>query len=287
VSMKGEKATVGPQMILDRGTAPRPFVLVLMPFAEELTDLYQLAVKAACEEVGAYCERVDEQVYDSTILDRIVNQIAKADIVVAEVSDRNPNVLYEVGYAHALGRRVVLVARNADGLPFDLSSRPHVIYGGRLTELRTKLAPIIKHWIEHPLGSQRAPAASFEVFLDDIRLREDHETVVPVPKATFVWHISIHNLASFPMIDSEIAVVGQGLRVLRPDGRGQGGWDELPKRSLPENVEMWILPIQRILPDDWHSEELSVKVSRSGGASVKVFTERGPWEFPIRIDFPA
>src|SRR4030095_889692 len=40
-------------------TAPKPFVFVLMPFSNEFTDIYEVGIKAACKEAGAYCERVD------------------------------------------------------------------------------------------------------------------------------------------------------------------------------------------------------------------------------------
>jgi hypothetical protein len=66
-----------------QSTAPKPFVFVLMPFAEEFDDTYKIGIKEACIKAGAYCERVDEQLFDGTILDRIFNQIAKADVIVA------------------------------------------------------------------------------------------------------------------------------------------------------------------------------------------------------------
>ena len=52
-------------------TAPKPFVFVLMPFSEDFDDIYKLGIKAACENAGAYAERVDEQIFEESILDRI------------------------------------------------------------------------------------------------------------------------------------------------------------------------------------------------------------------------
>lgn len=108
--------------------SPRPFVFVLMPFDRTFADTYQLGIKAACEAAGAYCERVDEQVFTENVLARIINQIAKADIVVADMSDRNPNVFYETGYAHALGKTVILLTRRSEDIPFDLRQYPHIVY---------------------------------------------------------------------------------------------------------------------------------------------------------------
>src|SRR5260221_13512594 len=96
-------------------TAPRPFVFVLMPFSDDFQDVYKLGIKAAAEEAGAYAERVDEQMYkESSIIDRITNQINKADVIVADMTGGNANVFYEVGYAHALNKTVLLLAKKAD-----------------------------------------------------------------------------------------------------------------------------------------------------------------------------
>ena len=73
-------------------TIPKPFCFVLMPFDKAFDDIYQLGIKAACDIAEAYCERVDEQMFDGMILDRVYNQISKADIVVADMTGKNPNV---------------------------------------------------------------------------------------------------------------------------------------------------------------------------------------------------
>jgi len=89
-------------MTIPKNTTPKAFCFILMPFHEDFDDIYRLGIKDACTAAGAYCERVDEQTFHERILDRIYNQIAKADLVIADMTGRNPNVFYEVGYAHAL-----------------------------------------------------------------------------------------------------------------------------------------------------------------------------------------
>lgn len=56
-------------------TNPKPFVLVLMPFNDKFRDTYGVGIRPACQEAGAYCERVDEQLFEGSILERIYNQI--------------------------------------------------------------------------------------------------------------------------------------------------------------------------------------------------------------------
>jgi hypothetical protein len=120
-------------------TAPKPFVFVLMPFAQKFKDIYTFGIKGAAEDVGAYAENLSEQLFTEGMLDRIFNQISKSDVIVADMTGRNPNVFYEVGYAHALGKIVLLLTQNADDIPFDLKHRQHIVYGGSIDILRTEL----------------------------------------------------------------------------------------------------------------------------------------------------
>ena len=66
-------------------TKPKPFCFVLMPFDDAFDDTYELGIKDACKKAGAYCERVDEQLYEGSIVERIYNQIDKADFIVADM----------------------------------------------------------------------------------------------------------------------------------------------------------------------------------------------------------
>lgn len=125
-------------------TLPKPFVFVLMPFDKGFDDIYKFGIKGAADDVEAYAERIDEQIFAEGMLDRIFNQINKADVLVADMTGRNPNVFYEVGYAHALGKIVLLLTQNTDDIPFDLKHRQHTVYGGSIDVLRRELAPRLK-----------------------------------------------------------------------------------------------------------------------------------------------
>jgi hypothetical protein len=122
-----------------KSTVPKPFVFVLMPFDPSFDDIYKFGIKGAAEDAGAYAERVDEQIFMEGILDHIFNQINKADVIVADLTGRNPNVFYEVGYAHALGKTVLPLTQKADDIPFDLKQRQHTVYGGKIETLRREL----------------------------------------------------------------------------------------------------------------------------------------------------
>ena len=150
-------------------TRTKAFVLVLMPFGERFSDLYTRGIKAAIEAAGADCERVDEQIFAEPIMQRLYDQIARADIVVAEVSEPNLNVFYEVGYSHALGKTTILLKGEAADIPFDLKDYPHVIYGHSISDLKTQLRERIEGLIQNP--TQPFASKYFTRFFQD-RLRD-------------------------------------------------------------------------------------------------------------------
>lgn len=121
------------------GIQSKPYAFVLMPFNKEFDDVYQLGIKAACDEVGIYCERVDETHVLGPIYDKIVNAITKADIIIADLSGRNPNVYYETGYAHALSKVTIHHCKDVKEIPFDLLGFQHIVYSGRIVDLKEKL----------------------------------------------------------------------------------------------------------------------------------------------------
>src|SRR5947209_4307499 len=150
-------------------TQPKSFVFVLMPFDTKFNDIYKFGIKDAADDVGAYAERVDEQVFVEGILDRILNQISKADVIVADMTGRNPNVFYEVGYAHALGKVVLLLTQKAEDIPFDLKHRPHTVYGGQIETLRRELVTKLQWAIAEARKQQRPGGAErFSIRLNGI-----------------------------------------------------------------------------------------------------------------------
>ncbi len=84
------------------------------------------------------------------ILERIYGQIEKAEVIMAEITGHKPNVLYEVGYAHGMGKPVILVTSDAEEIPFDLKHYPHVVYGGQIRTLKSELEKKIRWCSEHP-----------------------------------------------------------------------------------------------------------------------------------------
>jgi hypothetical protein len=103
---------------------------IVMPFgAEELTDVYEYFVKPSIEaHCGLRCERGDDVFGSNVIMDDIRRSIARARIVVADLTGRNPNVFYEVGIAHTMDKDVLLLSQSMSDVPFDLRHRRVLVY---------------------------------------------------------------------------------------------------------------------------------------------------------------
>ncbi len=93
---------------------------VLMPFDEALVAVYEHGIKPAVEQLGLKVKRADELYSGQSILGDIWSGIQAAEIVIADLTGKNPNVMYELGLCHALWKKVVLLSQIRDDVPFDL-----------------------------------------------------------------------------------------------------------------------------------------------------------------------
>ena len=116
------------------------YVFVLMPFQKKFKNIYEIGIKSAVEKAGMRCEKADEIEFNDDILRKIYDCILRADIVVSIMTDNNPNVFYETGYSHALGKFTIHLSELGGKIPFDLSHYNHIIYDPEdITDLSLKL----------------------------------------------------------------------------------------------------------------------------------------------------
>jgi hypothetical protein len=208
-----------------------------MPFDQSFRDTYLLGIKPACEEAGYYCERLDEQIFEETMLERIYNQIAKADLVVADLSERNPNVFYETGYAHALGARVILLTRNSGDIPFDLKHHFHIVYSEGIADLKSRLRERAAYYALNPRASTRNPFDQITLLLNGqvVDCAAAREAIPVVANSRLVtlrdndraWALNIN--AAFHLRDDSVAVepVEVEVRLITDVSFPLAGW-ELP-----------------------------------------------------------
>jgi hypothetical protein len=138
-----------------RLTLRAPYAFVLMPFSPPFADIYERGIKRACDQAGVDCQRVDEQYFTGNIVQRVLDEIGRADIIIAEMTGRNANVFYEAGYARALQKPIIFLSQDND-LPFDVGHDVHVRYTD-YRDLRQKLIPRVSSAIKSAADAVVAP----------------------------------------------------------------------------------------------------------------------------------
>ncbi|MCG6291128.1 hypothetical protein, partial [Vibrio vulnificus] len=102
-------------------------VSVMMPFSAEFSSIYE-SIQGAVKSLGFTCCRADDIWEHHTIIQDIVNIIARAKVVICDCSGKNPNVFYEAGIAHSLGKEVILLTQSEHDIPFDLRHIRYISY---------------------------------------------------------------------------------------------------------------------------------------------------------------
>jgi hypothetical protein len=95
-------------------------VFVLMPFEPAMMPVYEDHIKSVCKSMGISCKRADDFFGASEIIQDIWSAISLCRCVIADCTGRNPNVFYEIGIAHTLGKPVILITQREEDVPFDI-----------------------------------------------------------------------------------------------------------------------------------------------------------------------
>ncbi|MGQ0557173.1 MAG: hypothetical protein ACT4PN_14655 [Nitrospiraceae bacterium] len=136
-----------------RTTKPQAFVI--MPFGEGFDEIYGLFIAGAVSEAGYDVVRADDIRSQQNILKDIVDGLADSSLVIADLTGSNPNVYYELGLAHGLSKRVILLTQHVDELPFDLRSYRVIPYSTHFAEIakaRAQLLAVAKDALDDRLA---------------------------------------------------------------------------------------------------------------------------------------
>jgi len=102
---------------------------VIMPFKEELNYFYLYIQKHLSENHGLHCERGDHSVHTIPLLEKIRRQILDADVIIGDITGRNPNVFYELGLADAYSKKTILITSDSiEETPTDIRHLEFIKY---------------------------------------------------------------------------------------------------------------------------------------------------------------
>lgn len=234
---------------------------VIMPFGGWYDQYYQAVFKPAISDAGLKPRRADDLYRPGTIINDIWSQTRDATVVLADLSTKNANVLYELGLAHAIGKPVVIVSESVDDVPFDLRALRVIEYdknahdwGSLLAESITKaiegamdvpLSFVLPTFIDADEDSERPTVAQSE--LNFLELRQELDQLRREVR-----------LAGRPLVESERPRIAQRdaellVRDLVNDG--------VPDRIIHNRL------IRQGAPEDWVGDEISKQKVRMRSTS--------------------
>jgi hypothetical protein len=103
--------------------------------------------------LGIIIKRADDRFAPEPFMEKVWTDICAARLVLADCTNRNPNVFYEIGLAHAIGKKVVLLTRSRADIPSDLLSREFLEYGDepdKVVFLLRRLKEIFERYLGVP-----------------------------------------------------------------------------------------------------------------------------------------
>ena len=104
------------------------YIFYLCPFQDPFDAIYRDHIRPTANSMGFTIDRADEIYGTQPIIEDIWEAINCAEIIIADVSGRNPNVMYEIGMAHTIGKPVVIITQSIDDVPFDLRHHRCIVY---------------------------------------------------------------------------------------------------------------------------------------------------------------
>jgi hypothetical protein len=133
-------------------------VFVLMSFKPELRPVYEDHILNVTKSLNLLAKRADDFFGAHHIMSDVWEAINSARVIIADCTERNPNVFYEVGVAHTLGRTVILITQNGSDVPFDLQAIRYIQY-----EYTPRGMTVFERKLEQTLTAELKAAAETRV----------------------------------------------------------------------------------------------------------------------------
>ena len=134
-------------------------VFVVMEFGPPYDALYSEVITKVCSNLDLKTIRADEVTEAGLVIGQIERDIVESKLIIAEISPPNPNVYYEVGYARAINKPTILIAKKGTKLPFDVMASRTLFYedsiGGKSQfeeSLEKHVTAILNQWVGYGRG---------------------------------------------------------------------------------------------------------------------------------------
>jgi len=245
-------------------------LFVIMPNTPELDDVFFVGIAGAAEKIGLIGRPPDSEIPWEDALEEIYNQIGKADYIIADLSFRDPKILYMAGYAYALGKPLVLIARNEEDIPSGLKQRfLYFAYAaGQSWVLRQELKLRLRWLIDNAPSRFEVPnnVALLRRYKKELPCISDKTLVLKYNDILRCFDVPVHPFdvfLSYSKADEEYAsrlhnkISSSGLRVYFAKKELAAGdpFTEEIREALINSYEIWVLVTPNSLKSEWVTTE--------------------------------
>ncbi len=144
-----------PKKAIAKKQAAKGTCFTIMPFGNWFDDYYESIYVPAIKASDLNPKRADDLYRPSAIVHDIWEMTQEARVILADLSNKNPNVFYELGLAHAIAKPVILVTGSIEDVPFDLRALRVILYDKNDPDwgevLKRKIVKSIKEIVASPL----------------------------------------------------------------------------------------------------------------------------------------
>jgi len=210
-----------------------------MPFSESWSDRIWEKLVEIVKDQGLQIERADTR-YGPIITEDIWSAIVECRLIICDVTGWNPNVFYELGIAHTIGKHVILLSQPTERFPFDTRGLRHLIYtdnpsGMRLLE--KQLPKFIRYYLQKESRVRRAFITPRKKELNDswkIKTGSWNPSLPPANYATLRGQLGSlkrnMQLRIWPLSEEEAVQVLKEIREAWPES-----WDDMCEEEVREN----------------------------------------------------
>ena len=158
----------------------KPKVFVITPFNDDFLALYEELKRVFGEEYEfTNAGDLDNQ---QNILQDIVDGIHQAQVIIADLTGLNANVFYELGLAHAMNKKVIIITQDIGELPFDIKSyraNEYSLQFNKIPALIEKLRKLLGGAIDNTIKYGNPVSDYLPDYYSSDTISTTIETVVP------------------------------------------------------------------------------------------------------------
>jgi hypothetical protein len=239
-------------------------VFVLMPFSEPWSDRIWEKLRVIIESKSLRAERADNR-FGAIITEDIWTAIMECRLLICDTTGWNPNVFYELGIAHTIGKPVIMLTQPTHHLPFDTQGLRHLVYTDNPDGMK-KLDEELPPWIDHCLSIATRVGLVYRLEREALKMEKEaarmRKTAAAMNKKATRNKIKEAWLLNTKGYDPPLPPMSN--QVLRTQiGSVKARMMEYAYPLSAEKIETLITDLKRVWPETWEGliEEEAAKKS--------------------------